>query len=291
MKGLLLWLAQFGRTVWRCLTDLSFYREVRTKRLGEAASHLAIVVSAFWLVPLLVAFFVGANLAARGLDAFILEKFPADAAFKVQDGQFSDNLASPVVARFEQGGLFAVNTATSTVAFATGDWGLIVGQAGVLQRSAPDATVQTTAWPKDAKASFTRDQAQGGIHHATPWLILVFAILGLIFAAAGAAVSVAGLVAFHALLLWLLLRALKRPMKFYEAAVLAGYAATIPILFRVLFSGLGTLTGTLSTCLYWVMLGLIARDLWKQTPAGGTHLEPKPEGSADHSPGPDDGRA
>ena len=161
-----------------------------------------------------------------------------------------------------------MGTATSTVEFAAGDWGLIIGPAGILQRSAPDAATQTTAWPKDAKASFTRDQALDGIRGAAPWLILLFAVLGLIFGFATAAVSVATIVAFNAFLLWLILKLLKRPIRYYEAVVLALYAATLPILVRVLFAWAGTATGMISNVLYWILLGFIARDIWKEKVGG-----------------------
>lgn len=271
MKTLFRWIADYFRTVGRCLTDLGFYREARGRRLGETVGHLAVAISIFWLVPLLVAFFVGLNFGWRALDGYARANFASDARFEISGGTFTSNLEKPVVTRFADGGVIVINTATSTVELGAGEWGLVFGSTGVLQRSASGTPDQFNAWPKEAKASFTRDQVLDGIRRALPWLTPVVAVIFLIVMTLVSALSVALMVVFYAFMLWLLMKLLKRPIRYYEAAVLAGYAATLPILARLVFSGKASF---ISTLLYWILLGLIARDLYRK---GEKDLGNKPE--------------
>ena len=274
MKHLKQQASAFFRTVAHSLSDIRFYRGARHKRPAEAAGYLAVLVSIFWLVPFLIAFFVGARAATRYAIEAIDRHVPAGTVFEVKNGTFTNTLAAPIMVPFE-GARFIVNTSTSTATLGSDELGMAVLQTEIMQRSRPGRT-ETVSLKSMPNVRITKEQMSERIRASAPWVIGLAAIVLLCGFALASFAGVAALTLFYALLLWGLMRLLKRPMRYAEAWVLAAYAATAFVLATALMSLLGLDQGSLPTALYWVMLGFIGYDLWKgATPDGKTEASGK----------------
>lgn len=278
MKNIKQQVSSFFRTVWKSLTDIRFYRGIRHKSVGETVAHLVVLISIAWLVPFLALFFLGARGTLVSFLGGFDRRVPAGTTFEVKKGVFSNSLDTPIVVRSGDA-VIIVNTATSTLTFSDQEYGLILSQQEILERSG-DGQDESAPFSKLPDFQSSKEQMLGRIRAAAPWAIGGLAFVALCVFALVSAFGVAAVTALHALLLWFLLRLFKKPLAYREAWILAAYAVTPLLLAKAILTLLSLDDGGLPMALYWVMLGFIAYDLLKGGPS---------DGRSQKAAGPDDG--
>jgi hypothetical protein len=268
----------FLRTVARSVVDVRFYRALSHKRPGEAAGYLAVLLTLCWMVPFAISFFIGARTLLDGLNRDLRRHLPPDAVFEFKDGKMSTNLAAPIVVR-DDGAAFIVNTATTTLGLDDGEIGLVVNSDGIFQRKGPD-DVENVDFKSAPDTRLTKADLDRAFGRLAPVVVFVTALLSLLMAAVLFSASIALLVAANGLLLWLAMKALKRPFDRSTVLVIAAYAASAPIMAKAIFFWSGVDAGIIPLVLYWILLGAIAYELRKPGPP------PAPEKTEDKTETP-----
>jgi hypothetical protein len=275
MKSLIHRANAFLRTVARCVVDVRFYRAIGHKRTGEAVGYLAVLLTIDWMVPFAVSFFIGARTLLDGLNRDLRRHLPPDAVFEFKDGKMSSNLTAPIVVR-EGGAAFIVNTATTTLGLEDGEVGIVVNGDGIVQRKGPGVT-ETVDFKSAPQTRVTKSDLDRALGRLAPLVVFIVALISLLVGAIGLSAGYAVLIAVHGLLLWLAMKALKRPLDRRTALVVAAYASSAPIMAKAIFFWSGVEAGAIPLVLYWILLGAIAYELRKPEPPPAARSEAETE--------------
>lgn len=262
----------YSRTVIRSVTDLRFYREVRHKKVSATIGYLAVLLILFWIIPFSIAFFVGIR---KGLDTFVLNlrtAIPLGTEFTMKDQKLTSNLTEPIVIR-DQGLSIIVNTASSTLELDEGEVGVVVGSQAIVSKKAPDH-FETVGYSTIPDFSISREGLDEWVGKYARWVILLVAVLSITILTVTLGAGYGIYIMAHAFFLWLVLRLLKRPLKYSAAFTITGFAATMPIILRSVFNWSGTDSGLIPTLLYWVLLAFIIYDAYRNNVKPPTEAPP-----------------
>lgn len=260
MKWLEWWKAWF-RTVAKSVSNVAFYREVRLKRLSEAAGYMAVLLALSWMLPFAVSFFLQVRTGLEAFNRGLRTHVPAGTAFEMKNGKLTTSLAEPIVVRSGKS-VFIVNTSDSALAPAADEVGLAVGSESIIQKSAPDRT-EITSFASFPDFKTTKEGIDAWLEGNARWLVLltalvVFSVLAILLAA-----GTGLMVAFHAAVFWMLLRLLKKHWHYKEVYVVALYAATLPVVSRAILTFADVDAGFIPSALYWVLLAFILYDVYR----------------------------
>ncbi len=257
------WFRYWVRTAISASSRKDFYRRLENRKLGEGLGHLALLAAFLWVLPFLIFFFVDARQAAGVIMEGLQTRVPPGTVFEMKDGKFSDTLPAPIIAGNQEFKVI-INSATSGLALAEGENGLVLSTTGITQQEGPHQQMITFAKAPDFR--WTREEIQSGIARWTPAALFLGALIaglvvfGLTFI--GFFLSAAA----HALLLWFVLKIAKRPWPWKRAFIATAYAATLPLVLNALLSSAGVNLGLVPNLLYWLIVIWIAYDVITRSP-------------------------
>lgn len=276
MKRLIAWWGRYLNAALASASSVAFYRSARDRRIADAAGHVAVLVAVVWLVPFALMFFLDVRQGlSRFMDGFRAH-VPPGTVFEMKDHVLSTTLSEPIVVRGE-GMAFILNAASSTLELDADEVGVSVGAEALVQKPSPGRS-EVVAYAEVPDFRLTKEDVEEWIARYAKWAVFLASLVALVGLAVTIAVGTAFSAAVHALLLWLLLRALKRHWHYRNAFTVALYASTVPILSGALFALARVDAGIIPTALYWVLLGFVAYDAYR----GG--ISPPSQG-ADHDQG------
>jgi len=271
----------FFRTVVRSMTDLRFYREARRRRVPDAVGYLAVLLIVSWLVPFSVDFFVGVRRVNDAIVSGLRAYVPPDATFTMKDGKLTSNLERPIV--FGHGDFtLIVNSASSSLALSEDETGVVVNQDVIVQHEGA-GRVQLVSYTDIPDFETDRSGMERWIAAFGPWLVLLVSTAAILAFSLALALGYGAFVLLHALILYVVMRLLKRRLPFARAFTVAAFAATVPVLLKAIADWNMADIGAAPTYLYWILLGFIAYDFRKeaqdgiQSPSHGEKADRPPE--------------
>lgn len=256
------WIRQWAATAYQASTDVAFYRRVGERKTGVALGHLA-MLAVLWTLPVSVLFFIGLRQVSVRVSEGLRSDIPAGTVFEMKDGRLSNNLAEPLVFR-QKDATVIVNTASSTLALAEGEDGLVIGAVGIFQR---DHGREENVDFKDVPAfRVDRERLLEDIARWAPLALFIGSLFAMVFMFLAFWSGIIMNALLHGFALWLLLKLVKRQRRWREAFVAAAYAATASVVLRLAVQGFAPLAA-LPDLLYWAFIAWIVYDAYK----GGAH--------------------
>ncbi len=260
------WLRHWIRTAIAASSRPDFYRRLEDRKPGEAVAHLALLSVFLWTLPFLVVFFVEVPRALRHVSDKVLARVPAETVFNMKDGTLTSNLKEPLVFS-EDGMVIVIDTATATAALPPYAGGttqtVVVGFDGVMQRTS-DHEAKFSSFKKVPNFSMSREKALEEFARWAPLALFLGALLMTFMVFGAMWVSFLLSAALHSLVLWLVLKVVKRAWPWKRVFVAAAYAATAPAILNALLSAAGVNRGGEIGVLYWLILLWIAYDTYKR---------------------------
>lgn len=272
MKAFFAWIRQWVKTAFEASTRVEFYRSAGARKTGEAIGHLA-MLTVLWTLPLTVLFFGGLRQVTTRVAEGIRSDIPPGTVFEMKGGNLSNNLQEPLIFR-EDDDVIIVNTASSTLSLAEGEDGLVVSASGITQRDG--ARGETVSFKDIPDFKVDREGLMERIARWAPLALFLTALFVLIFVFLMFWAGILLNALMHGLVLWLLLKVIKRPCPWREAFVLAAYAATASVALRLVVQGFEPLSA-LPNVVYWGFIAWIAYDAYK----GGVHERKQTSAEAD----------
>lgn len=278
MKAFLDWIKRWFRTAYEASTRVEFYRRVGDRKTGEAFGHLA-MLAVLWTLPITVMFFIGLRQVTHLLAEGLREDIPPGTVFEMKDGVLTNNLQAPLVFR-ERGAVVIVNTATTTLALEEGENGVVIDSGTIVQQDGAKREITDYRGAPDFK--FGREELMENIRRWAPLALFVVSLLVLVFMFLAFWAGMILNALLHGLVLWLLLKVIKRPRPWRWSFIAAAYAATAAAILRLAVQGIERMS-VLPDILYWGFIAWIAYDAYK----GGSHERkeaapdrPHPEGES-----------